>query len=169
MSNLLTPPPPTPNPTPTFTPESSRHAARGTRICGTRLWLWYAAWVCGLHHWFRCYFRFGTSLFFKTMMVCYWWDLVKTMFVQKYLNQCLNSVNWTIRNKLQGNFDEYSSIFVEENMFENVVSASMCLKLGQVWRICTFSLLGGGGSVFCSFSFAMIHILSCIWTMWYRA
>ena len=38
-----------------------------------------------------------------------------------YLNQCWDIVNWTLRNKLQWNFNRYSNIFSQENAFENVV------------------------------------------------
>ena len=38
-----------------------------------------------------------------------------------YLNQCWNIINWTLRNKLQGNFNRNSCIFIQENAFENVV------------------------------------------------
>ena len=38
-----------------------------------------------------------------------------------YLNQCWNIIDWTIRNKLQWNFDQNSYIFIQENAFENVV------------------------------------------------
>ena len=38
-----------------------------------------------------------------------------------YLNQHQNIVNLTLRNKLQGNFNGNSHIFIKENMFENVV------------------------------------------------
>ena len=38
-----------------------------------------------------------------------------------YLNQCCNIVDWTLGNKLQLNFNRNSNIFIEENMFENVV------------------------------------------------
>ena len=38
-----------------------------------------------------------------------------------YLNQCGNIVNWTLRNKLQWNFDRNSYIFIQENAFDNVV------------------------------------------------
>ena len=38
-----------------------------------------------------------------------------------YLNQWWNIVNWTLRNKLQWNFNRNSNIFIEENTFENVV------------------------------------------------
>ena len=55
-----------------------------------------------------------------------------------YLNQCWNIVNWTLRKKLQWNFNRNSNIFIEENMFENVVcemstifSRPRCVKLCQ--------------------------------------
>ena len=38
-----------------------------------------------------------------------------------YLNQCWNIVNWTLRNKLQWNFNWNSNIFIQENALENVV------------------------------------------------
>ena len=38
-----------------------------------------------------------------------------------YLNQCWNIVNWTLKNKLQWNFNRNSCLFIQENAFENVV------------------------------------------------
>ena len=38
-----------------------------------------------------------------------------------YPNQCWNSVNWALRNKLQWNVNRNSYIFIQENPFENVV------------------------------------------------
>ena len=38
-----------------------------------------------------------------------------------YLNQCGNIVNWTLRNKLQWNFNQNSNIFIQENAPESVV------------------------------------------------
>ena len=37
-----------------------------------------------------------------------------------YLNQCLNIVNWTLRNKLWWNFNQNSNFFIQEYTFENV-------------------------------------------------
>ena len=34
---------------------------------------------------------------------------------------CWNIVNWTLRNKLQWNFNQNSNIFIQENAFENVI------------------------------------------------
>ena len=64
------------------------------------------------HHWIR-----------------YW--LVTWMVPCHYLNQCWNIVNWTLRNKLQRNFNQNLYIFIQENAFENVdnfVLASTCLS-----------------------------------------
>ena len=38
-----------------------------------------------------------------------------------YLNQCWNIVNWTLRNKLQWNFNRNEYIFIRENPLENFV------------------------------------------------
>ena len=38
-----------------------------------------------------------------------------------YLNQCWNIVNWSLRNKLQWNFNWNSNIFIQENALENIV------------------------------------------------
>ena len=38
-----------------------------------------------------------------------------------YLNQCRNIVNWTLRNKFQVNLNQNSYIFIQENVFENIV------------------------------------------------
>ena len=50
----------------------------------------------------------------------------------------LKFVNWTLRNKLQWNFNRYSNIFIEEITFENVVckmsaifSRPQCVKSKQ--------------------------------------
>ena len=37
-----------------------------------------------------------------------------------YLKQCWNIVNWTLRNKVQGNFNRNSDIFFQENAIESV-------------------------------------------------
>ena len=38
-----------------------------------------------------------------------------------YLNQCWVIVNWTLRNKLQWNFNQNTKFFIHENLSENVV------------------------------------------------
>ena len=51
------------------------------------------------HHWFR------------------WW-LVAWSAPSHYLNQCWDIVNWTLRNKLQWNFNWNSYLFIQENAIE---------------------------------------------------
>ena len=38
-----------------------------------------------------------------------------------YLNRCWNIVNWTPKNRFQWNLNQKSQIFIQENLFENVV------------------------------------------------
>ena len=38
-----------------------------------------------------------------------------------YLNQCWHVVNWTLENKFLWNLNPNSNIFIQENVFENVV------------------------------------------------
>ena len=54
-------------------------------------------------------------------------------------NQCWNIVNWTLRNKLQWNFNRNSIIFIQENALQNVVcemasilSRPQCVKLACI-------------------------------------
>ena len=54
------------------------------------------------HHWFR-----------------YW--LVAWTAPSHYLKQCWIIVNWSLRNKLQWNFNRNSNIFIQENALEHVV------------------------------------------------
>ena len=56
----------------------------------------------------------------------------------RYLNQCLDIVNLTLRNKFQWNLHRSLNIFIKENAFENVVwkmaailSRPQCVTFGQ--------------------------------------
>ena len=58
-----------------------------------------------------------------------------------YLNQCLDIVNWSLRNKFQWNLNQNSHIFIQENAFENVFwkmaaisYQSQCVKT-QTWSL----------------------------------
>ena len=58
------------------------------------------------------------------------------------LNQCWNIVNWTLRNKLQWNYNQKSYISIPENPFENTVSKmaailsrSQCVKQNKRYNI----------------------------------
>ena len=62
-----------------------------------------------------------------------------------YLNQCCNIVNWTLRNKLQWNFNRNSNIFIEENTFENVICEKLSISSGPQYVnvnniICWFAI-----------------------------
>ena len=52
------------------------------------------------------------------------------------LNQCWNIVNWTLRNKLQWNFNCNWSIFIDENTFQNIICESCPFNLGFNMLMC---------------------------------
>ena len=61
-----------------------------------------------------------------------------------YMNQCLNIVNLTFRDKIQWKLNRNSHIFIQENAFENVVwklapilSRPQCIKCEKmdIWRV----------------------------------
>ena len=69
------------------------------------------------HHWFRLW-------------------LVAWFAPSYYLNQCWNIVNWTLRNKLQWNFNRNLNILIQGNASQNVVckmaailSRPQCVKM----------------------------------------
>ena len=73
------------------------------------------------HHWFRQW-------------------LVAWSAPSHFLNQCWDIVNWTLRNKLQWNFNRYSNIFIQENAFENgvcerasILSRPQCVNINILW------------------------------------
>ena len=56
-----------------------------------------------------------------------------------FLSQCWNVVNWTLRNKLQWNFNQNSCIFIKENAFHNVVcKIAPILFRPQCVKMCSF-------------------------------
>ena len=48
-----------------------------------------------------------------------------------YLSQCWDSINWTLRNKVQWNFSRNSNIFVEKNALESVCVIASILSRRQ--------------------------------------
>ena len=60
------------------------------------------------HHWFRQW-------------------LVAWSAPNHYLNQCWDIVNWTLRNKLQWNFNQNTNIFIQKNAFENIVCETVAI------------------------------------------
>ena len=63
------------------------------------------------------------------------------LFAAKALsNQCLVIFNWTLRNKLQWNFDQNTKLFIHENASENIVSETVAILSRWVnlwWLICS--------------------------------
>ena len=55
-----------------------------------------------------------------------------------YLNQWWLIINWTLRNKLQRNFDQNATIFIQENPFENII-CKMSVILYRPQGICLAS------------------------------
>ena len=51
----------------------------------------------------------------------YW--LVAYSAPSHYLNQCWFIATWTLRNKLQWNFNQSTKVFIHENAYENIVCA----------------------------------------------
>ena len=70
----------------------------------------------------------------------------KLTIIASDLNQRWNIVNWTLRNKLQWNFNRNSNIFIHENAFENVVwEMTAILFLAHcVKPICYYQWLSSG-------------------------
>ena len=60
-----------------------------------------------------------------------WW-LVVYWVPSHYLNQCYDIVNWTIRNKLQWKLNQNSSIFIQENAFQNVCESGGHFVQGEM-------------------------------------
>ena len=78
---------------------------------------------------------------------CFRYWLVAWSATSHYLNQCWDIVNWTLMNKLQWNFNRYSSIFIQENGFENVVcEMASILSRPQCVNAHCFMVIWGTGS-----------------------
>ena len=48
-----------------------------------------------------------------------------------YLNLCWFIVNWTLRNKLQWNFNQNTKLFIYENVFENICEMAAICSAGR--------------------------------------
>ena len=70
-----------------------------------------------------CRSHWVTHIYMRRYSNQHWfrWWLVAWTAPSHYLNQCLSIINWTLRNKFQWNFNQNSSIFIQENAFENFV------------------------------------------------
>ena len=69
--------------------------------------------------------------------------------LSQYMNQCCHIVYWILRSKLQWNYNRNSYIFIQENVFENVVceivailSQPQCVKsiLPTVWQLQSYHI-----------------------------
>ena len=70
-------------------------------------------------------------------------------------------VNWTLRNKLQWNFNRNSNVLIQENAFENVVcemasivSRSQCVKR---WIILPFQSCFSGIWIRCTYRYVIVN------------
>ena len=50
-----------------------------------------------------------------------------------YLNQHWLIINWTLRNKLQWNFNQNMEIYIHKNAFENVVCEMAAILPREIW------------------------------------
>ena len=97
----------------------AQKCCRGWQIIGTQIWMF--SWRIYManptdHHWFRQYLLAAQA---RSHELHQWWNIV----------------NWTLRNKLQWNFNRNSNMFIQGNSLENVVcemasilSQSRCVK-----------------------------------------
>ena len=69
-------------------------------------------------------YNIPTLLHIMTRHLVTWWV------PSHYLNQCGNIVNWTLRNKLQWNFNQNSYIFIQQNAFEKVICEIVAILSG---------------------------------------
>ena len=122
------------------------------------------SWILCVHLYFRCNCQFSDTQIVNLLRLSdaymgqstnhHWFRqwLVTWLAPSHYLNPCWNIVIWTLRNKLQWNLNRNSNIFMQENIFENVVwkmaailSRPQCVillvhmcKIFQVWRAMFF-------------------------------
>ena len=123
-------------------PAGSQQAARGARIC--EMSPWEMQLLCNaVSHWLGTSIKSALSCpgiyFTNNCLLLTHWGWVMYICIGKitiigsdnglspgwhqaiYLNQCWNTVNSNLRNKLQWNLKQNSHIFIEENACENVV------------------------------------------------
>ena len=76
------------------------------------------------------------------------------------LNQCWGIVNWTLRNKLQWNFNQNSQLFIHKDAFENVV--------WKMAAILSWAQCGHGLTFTCHYATRMcdVHGESCMEAYW---
>ena len=101
----------------------------------------------------------------KTIIIMdyYWLWLVAWLMPSHHLNQWWDIVNWTLRNKLQWNFNRNSYIFIK-NAFESVVcKISAILSRPQCVNLLAQNhLLILICNIFTPFGCVLVHCLVCI-------
>ena len=80
-----------------------------------------------------------------------------------YLNLCWNIVNWTLRNRFQWNVNQNSNIFIEENMFENVICRWWPFCLGP--NVLNHQSLDGHHTEWVVANFKTIFLNENIWVL----
>ena len=94
---------------------------------GNKMWETFYPWCCCIKN-VACYL----IILILVLLHLTHWGRVMHICISKlaiiawtapshYLNQCWTIVNWTLGNKLQWNLNRNSYIFIQENVFENVV------------------------------------------------
>ena len=63
-----------------------------------------------------------------------------------YLNQCWVIVNWTMRNKIQWNFNRNTKLFFHENTSENIVCEKAAILSRARYVNFSFSIMAVNGS-----------------------
>ena len=112
-------------------------------------------------HFLKCHKPFTIFLEMSQTIHSFSWNLTNILnplpaylAPSHYLNQCWVIVNWTLRNKLQWNFNRNYNIFIQENAFENfvcemaaILSQHQCLQyiprnMHVVWKyICNMATI----------------------------
>ena len=59
---------------------------------------------------------------------------IMELFSEIFWEPCI--INWSLRNKLQWNFNRNSYIFIQQNAFENVISKMATICLNTPWTKC---------------------------------
>ena len=75
----------------------------------------FAYWVTAF------WFRWPDYLYHIRFQISSWYSMGRWKIYEIYLNQCWNIVNSNLKNELRCNIKRNSCIFIQENVFENVV------------------------------------------------
>ena len=59
--------------------------------------------------------------------------MARRLFSAKPLNQCWVIVDWTLRNKIQRNYNQHTKLFINQNAFEDIVSEMAVILSRRRW------------------------------------